>query len=88
MAKANPNDPRDILRIDQDGMSFAKPDLGELSHHLVLISPAHEGFYIGWILIYPAWNEGNSAAIDAWACCWLSTCKTGGQPDRMQKRYV
>ena len=43
---------------------------------------------MGWVLIYPAWNEENSAAIDTWACCWLSTCKTGVQPDRMQKRYV
>jgi hypothetical protein len=44
MTGANPNDPRDILRIDQDGMSFAKPGLGELSHHLVLISLTHTGF--------------------------------------------
>ena len=68
MTGANPNDPRDILRIDRDGVSFAKPGLGELAHHLVLISPTHEGFYMGWGLIYPTWNEGDSAAIDAWAC--------------------
>jgi len=45
MAKANPNDPRDILRIDRDRMSFAKPDLGELSHNLVLIAPLTRGLY-------------------------------------------
>ena len=43
---------------------------------------------MGWVLIYQVWNEENSVTIDAWGCCWLSTCKTGVQPDRMQKRYV
>ena len=28
----------------------------------------------------------NSATIDAWACCWLITCKTSVQPNRMRKR--
>jgi hypothetical protein len=63
------SDPRGILRIDQDGMGFVKPGHGERSHHLVLISPTHEGFYIRWVLICPAWNEEDSAAIDAWVCC-------------------
>ena len=43
---------------------------------------------MGWVLIYPAWNEENSAAIGARVCCWLITRKTGVQPDRMQQRYV
>jgi hypothetical protein len=69
-------------------MGFVKSGLEELSHHLVLISPTREGFYMGWVPIYQVWNEENSVTIDAWGCCWLSTCKTVVQPDRMQKRYV
>ena len=49
------DDPRGILRIDRDGMGFVKSGLEELSHHLVLISPTHEGFYMGRVLIYHIW---------------------------------
>ncbi len=82
------SDPRGILLIDQDGMGFVKSGHGERSPHLVLISPTYAGFYIRWVLICPAWNEENSVTIDARFCYWRSTCKTGVQPDRMQKRYV
>ena len=43
---------------------------------------------MGWVLIHPAWNEENSAAIGARVCCWLITHNTGLQPDRMRNRYV
>ena len=50
--------------------------------------PHSRGFYMEWVLIYQVWGEENSTAIGAEGCCWLSTCKIGVQPDRMQKRYV